>query len=248
MSGYLNPSRPEVRERVAELRGRLGLFSFRDDVAVEEKAPETVRRDGLSPDLGIRPGGVIEWLMAKPGAGAVTSAMNIMSQAGGSRRFWALVDPVGERYLPAFSGWGLNPGRTLVIRPSTPRETCWAIEQCLRSSGVSATWAWVEERFPARVHRRWQMAAEVGGGVGVFFRPASARREPVWADLRLLVTPRSGGMRETRRMDVEVLYRRGGVGGGAQVWEIDDAAGHVRLVPQVAHSTTAKHAARAQAV
>jgi hypothetical protein len=248
MSGYLNPSHPEVLERVADLRGRLGLFSFRDDVAAEEKAIATVRRDGLSPELGIRPGGVIEWLMAKPGAGAVTSAMKIMSQAGGSRRFWALVDPVGERYLPAFSGWGLDPGRTLVIRPATPRETCWVIEQCLRSSGVSATWAWVDERFPARVHRRWQMAAEVGGGVGLFFRPARARREPVWADLRLLVTPRSGGLGETRRVDVEVLYRRGGVGGGAQVWEIDDAAGHVRLVPQVAHSTAANRAARAQAV
>jgi hypothetical protein len=246
MSGYLSRPRPEVRERVADLRGRLGLFSFRDEVVAEET--EIVRRDGLSPELGIRPGGVIEWLMNKPGAGAATAATQIMLEAGGSRRFWALIDPVGECYFPAFSGWGLDQGRTLVVRPVTLGETCWAIEQCLRSPGVSATWAWVDERFPARVHRRWQMAAEVGGGVGLFFRPAWARREPVWADLRLLVTPRSGDQGETRRVEVEVLYRRGGVGGGAQVWEIDDAAGHVRLVPQVAPSTAAKRAARAQAV
>ena len=55
------------------------------------------------------------------------------------------------------------------------QETCWAIEQCLRCPGVSATWAWVDERIPARVHRRWQLAAEVGGGVGLFFRPDAAR-------------------------------------------------------------------------
>jgi protein ImuA len=243
MFGYLNPSRREARETVTELRRRLGLFSFQRDLTPDET--ETVRRDDSSPELGIAAGGVIEWLVEKPGAGAVTSAIQIMSQAHASRGFWAVIDPVGECYFPAFSGWGLDQGRTLVVRPVTLGETCWAIEQCLRCPGVSATWAWVEERISPRIHRRWQMAAEVGGGVGLFFRPAWARREPVWADLRLLVTPRAGSQGETRRLDVEVLYRRGGVGGVAQVWEIDHAAGHVRLVPQVADSTTAKRAARA---
>jgi len=110
---------------------------------------------------------------------------------------------------------------------------------------VSATWAWVDQRIPERVHRRWQMAAEVGGGVGLFFRPIGARREPVWADLRLLVTPQAGGQVEARRVRIEALYRRGGKGGSAQVWEIDHAAGIVRLVPEVADPTTAKRAVRA---
>ena len=99
---------------------------------------------------------------------------------------------------------------------------------------LSATWAWVDQRIPARVHRRWQLAAEVGGGVGLFFRPITAEREPVWADLRLLVTPQAGGQGDTRRMNIEVLYRRGGLGGSTQAWEIDHAAGLVRLVPEVA--------------
>jgi len=110
---------------------------------------------------------------------------------------------------------------------------------------VSATWAWIDWRIPERVHRRWQMAAEVGGGVGLLFRPIGARREPVWADLRLLVTPQAGGQGETRRVNIEVLYRRGGKGGSARAWEIDHAAGNVRLVPEVAHPATAERAARA---
>src|SRR5262249_51326104 len=125
------------------------------------------------------------------------------------------------------------------------QETCWAIEQCLRCPGVSATWAWVEPRIPARVCRRWQLAAEVGGGVGVIFRPETARREAVWADLRLLVTPRPGGQGEARRVRIDVLYRRGGLGGTAQVWEIDHAEGFVRLVPEVADPAAAEREARA---
>ena len=46
-------------------------------------------------------------------------------------------------------------------------------------------------------------------------------------------------------MNIEVLYRRGGLGGSAQAWEIDHAAGLVRLVPEVADPTTAERAARA---
>jgi len=155
------------------------------------------------------------------------------------------VDPARECYVPALSGWGIDPSKTLLVNPATLKETCWAIEQCLRCPGVSATWAWVEERIPERVHRRWQLAAEVGEGVGLFFRPIGAQREPVWADLRLLITPLAGGQGETRRVQIDVLYRRGGLGGTAQVWEIDHASGVVRLVPKVAAPTSAERKARA---
>jgi protein ImuA len=241
MSGHLSPSRDDVRETVRELRRHLGIFSFQNDVP----AVETVSLNDSLPDLGVQPGGIIEWLVAREGAGAVTSALQIMSRSSGRRGMWAIVDPGRECYVPALSGWGIDPSRVLVLRPANLQEACWAIEQCLRCPGVSATWAWVDERIPPRVHRRWQLAAEVGGGTGLFFRPISAQRESVWADLRLLVTPRAGGNGDTRRMNIEVLYRRGGRGGSAQSWEIDHAAGIVRLVPEVADPTTAERKARA---
>ena len=161
----------------------------------------------------LRPGGIVEWLVAKEGAGAVTLALQLLSQSSAGGGAWAVVDTARECYVPALSGWGIDPKKILVIRPATLQETCWSIEQCLRCPGVSATWAWVDQRIPARVHRRWQMAAETGGGVGMFFRPAQARREPIWADLRLMVTPGPGGQGETRRLHIETLYRRGGLGG-----------------------------------
>jgi cell division inhibitor SulA len=241
MSGHLSYPRPRDRETVEELRSHLGLFSFQESRPTAESAPQS----SLSSQFHLRPGGIVEWLVAKEGAGAVPLALQFLTQSSGGRGIWAVVDTTQEYYAPALSGWGIDPNKVLIIRPATLQETCWSIEQCLRCPGVSATWAWVDLRIPARVHRRWQMAAEVGRGVGLFFRPVEARREPIWADSRLLVTPRSGGQGETRRLNIEVLYRKGGLGGSAQAWEIDDVAGLVRLVPEVANPTTANRAARA---
>lgn len=241
MSAHSSDSPRDVREAVPDLRRRLGLFSFQQDVTTVESA----LHNGRSPDLGLRPGGIVEWLAPAPGAGAVACALQMMSRRSPARGILAIVDAAGECYAPALAGWGLNPDQALLVCPTTQREACWAIEQCLRCPGVWATWAWVDQRFSTQVHRRWQLAAEVGGGVGIFFRPEAARREPTWADLRLLVTPRSGGQGETRRVRIDVLYHRGGLGGTAQVWEIDHAEGVVRLVPEVADPTTAERAARA---
>jgi len=243
MSGLHSTIRREVGEKIEELRRNLALFSFREDVPGAGCASPS----GLAPELGIRPGCIVEWLATRPGAGAVTSAFQIMARSSGDpgAGVWVIVDPARECYLPGLSGWGVNPGRTLVLRPATIQETWWAIEQCLRCPGISATWAWLDRPIPARVSRRWQLAAEVGGGTGLFFRPARARREPVWADLRLLVKPRAGGEGDTRRVQIEVLYRRGGLGGSALAWEIDHAAGIVRPLSQMAPPATADHAARA---
>lgn len=241
MSGHLGHPRREPLQTVDELRRHLGLFSYQQDGQTAESGPQ----GGLSTQLGVRPGGIVELLMEKEGAGAVTLALQVVVQSSGGRGVWAIVDPAQECYVAALSGWGIQPARTLVLRPGSLQETCWAIEQCLRCPGVRTTLAWLDKQIPARVHRRWQLAAEVGGGIGLFFRPVWARREPIWADSRLLVTPMAGGQGESRRIDIEVLYRRGGFGGSGQAWEIDHATGHVRLVSQMANPAAAARAARA---
>jgi hypothetical protein len=242
MSGPMQLARSPAREGIEELRRRLGLFSFQDEAS---KASSSEVRTTALPELGVGPGGIVEWVVAGQGAGAVTSAARIVSGSLRPDAAWALVDPARECHVPALSGWGLRPSCCLVIQPARFQDTCWAIEQCLRCPGVAVTWAWVDKRVRAQVYRRWKLAAEIGGGLGLFFRNDSARREPVWADLRLRATPRAGGTAEVRRLDVEVLYRRGGLGGTAWVWEIDHAAGAVRLVSQVADSKNRVRAARA---
>jgi protein ImuA len=241
MSRWSSGSPRNETEMVAALRRRLGLFSFREEAAAVGPAVS-----GSSvPSLSVRPGSIVEWLTAAPGAGVFASALQVRPPARLAHGVIAIVDSAGECYAPALSGWGIRPGQMLFVRPSSRRETCWAVEQCLRCPGVSATWAWVEQRLPSQVHRRWQLAAEVGGGTGIIFRPETARREPVWADLRLLVAPRPGGQGETRRVRIDVLYCRGGVGGTAQVWEIDHAEGVVRLVSEMAPPAAVEREARA---
>lgn len=228
-------------ETLGELRARLGLFSFRREASRGEIASQA----GSVPELSLRAGSIIEWLTTEPGAGARTASFRMVSRCIAGHGAFVIVDPSGETYTPAMTGWGLDPARILFLRPASLREACWGIEQCLRCPGVSATWAWIDRRLPTAVHRRWKLAAESGGGLGLLFRPDSARREPAWADLRLRVTPLSGGQGDARRIRIDVLYRRGGLGGHAQVWEIDHATGDLRLVPEMAPPAQADRAARA---
>ncbi len=241
MSEHSTPLPGDIRESVLDLRRRLGLFSFQHDA----QNIKTSLMCGSCPDIGLRPGGIVEWLTAAPGAGAVASSMQVMSRHFAAQGMLVIVDCARECHAPALSGWGFKLSRTLLVCPRTRQEACWAIEQCLRCPGVSAVWAWVDQSFPTRVHRRWQLAAEVGGGVGMFFRPEAARREPTWADSRLLVTPLTGDQGEARRVRIDVLYHRGGLGGTAQVWEIDHAEGVMRVVPEVADPAAAERAAGA---
>src|SRR5262249_44170988 len=154
-----------------------GLFSFQQ----EERRDEVHVPEGSMPELDLRPGAIVEWLVGRPGAGAWTSTSWILSRCLDGRGAWVIVDPVRESYVPALSGWGINPSRILLLRPATLQETCWVIEQCLRCPGVSVTWASIDRQLPTTVCRRWKLAAEVGGGVGLLFRPDDAQREPACA-------------------------------------------------------------------
>lgn len=222
---------------VAELRRRLQPSSAYSDP----------RRDGdaSQPCASLwRPGTISEWLAPPYGSGAVTLAWRSLAEALPSHGVCALVDCSRCCLAPAIAAWGVDLQRLLVIRPTSSREAWWAVEQSLRSRGVAATCAWVE-RAPERMLRRWQLAAEVGGGVGLLFRPIAARREPSWAEFRVLVIPLTATSGDARRVRLEVVYRRGGLGGSAQEWELDHAAGDVHVVSPVADSTPLRRAARA---
>src|SRR4051794_30549360 len=91
----------DVRETVLDLRGRLGLFSFGSD----EQAYKPILSDGACPDLGLRPGGIVEWLTGAPGAGAAACAMRMMSQQILLHGLLVIVDSTGECYTPALAGW-----------------------------------------------------------------------------------------------------------------------------------------------
>ena len=142
MSGRLSPSRREVRETVQELRRHGGLFSFRSDVP----ASESVSRNSISPELGVRPGGIVECLVARQGAGAFTSAMQIMAKSSAGRGFLAVVDPAREFYVPASIRVGRRseqsaappPGRLERKRAGRSRNACGVPVSRLRGPGSTS--------------------------------------------------------------------------------------------------------------
>ncbi len=102
MSGHLKPPSRESSATVKELRERLGLFSFQH----EERRDEHLVRKGSMPELDLRPGVIVEWLVARPGAGALTSTLRILSQCLDGRGTWVIVDPVRECVRPRSLGMG----------------------------------------------------------------------------------------------------------------------------------------------
>jgi len=233
MGTVLSPPRQEV---LAELKRRLGSrVSTVDRPAVENAA-------FAWPTW--QPGTIGEVLFDRLGHGGATVAWQTLLPGLNGLRSCAVVDATAETLGPAIAAWGLPIDRLMMIRPPDTQSAWWAVEQCLRSRGIAATCAWVE-RVPERMLRRWQLAAEAGGSIGLFFRPIEVRREPSWAEFRILVTPQVSTTGETRRVRLEVLYRRGGLGDGAALVEIDHEAGVVQLLSPMAHSVPVPHAAGA---
>jgi hypothetical protein len=107
-----------------------------------------------------------------------------------------VVDRSGWFYPPAVMPW-LVGGRgsaarvqLIVARPSRDDDEIWAIDQALRCGGVSAVVACPAASVVcSNVMRRWQLAARASGAVGVFIRSWPCRRDPSWAEVRLVVTP-----------------------------------------------------------
>ncbi len=231
-----------VRGTVEELRGRLGLFSFRHDAAMAGSAG----RDGGWAELGVRPGGIVECLVAGPGVGAATCTLQAMSRSAGDRGVCAFVDLAGECYPPALSGWGISPSRTLLIRPATRGEMCWADRAMPAMSGRGGHLG--VDRPSVSLASPSPLAT--GGGSGRGCRACSSGRNRR-AESRPGPTcdcwPRRGPVAGAKpdEFEIDVLYRRGGLGGTARVWEIDHAAGAVRLVPEVADPATEERTARA---
>ncbi|HUQ70169.1 MAG TPA: hypothetical protein VM165_11630, partial [Planctomycetaceae bacterium] len=190
----------------------------------------------ILPAGGYQAGTLVEWL-ANTGSGAADFAFRSLPAALPKAKTWCVVEATST-----FCPWPTLAATTrrecLVVRATAEADQWWAVEQALRCPGVAMTWCWAD-RTPDRVLRRWQLAAEAGGGIGMLFRPPEARRHPSWADLRLSVTPLVQQHSTGRTVRMEVLYSRGRLGGQAAVLELDHATGAVRVVSELADSATA---------
>lgn len=195
----------------------------------------------------LRYGTLMEWLAESPGSGAVTLSLLTAREACRAGGMLVVVDRRRALYPPAAVAWGIDLGRLIVVHPRTRRDEVWATIQSLGSPVVAAVWAAVD-RLEGRAFRRLQLAAEAGRSLGLLVRPASARRQPSWADVRLEVGAGDWGLGTRgwktspqplvpspfRTVQVQALRCRHGRAGSSVLVEIDDAAHVVREVKEKA--------------
>ena len=222
---------PNQRQIVAQLQEQLERFSHtrrHDAAAVSTGCQELDRR---LPRGGLCRGTLVEWFSPGSGSGAGSLALAAAREACRVDGALVVIDRAASFYPPAAAQAGVNLARLIVVRPENAADESWALDQALRCSAVAAVLCWIE-RLPSRVWRRMQLAAEATANLGLFVRPANARGDPSWADVRFLVTPLA--LQEGRRLRVELLRLRGNAGGQTLDLELDDETGVMRLAPPVA--------------
>lgn len=145
---------------------------------------------------------------------------------------------VGERGdLPCAALGGADDSATagaaqgIVATPRqrlTDQDWMWAVDQSLRCPAVAAVWARLA-RIDERWFRRFQLSAEASGCVGVFVRPAAARQQPSWSDIRWEVQPlaTASELAHHRRLRVRLARCRGGRSGQVATLAIDSVDGSI---------------------
>ncbi len=193
--------------------------------------------DVVLPGRGFWRGSLVEWLGNGPGCGVGMLALWAAREACREGGALVVVDPQDHFYPPAAAAGGVDLANTIVVRGArcrqvqeAARQSEWALDQALRCPHVAAVIAW-PQRLDSRVFRRWQLAVEASGCLGLLIRSAEAKREASWADVRLLVSPeRTIGPAPRAmkwRLQVEVLRCRGGVQQRTVGLEIDERTGDI---------------------
>lgn len=137
--------------------------------------------DALLPQRGIARGTIHEWLAPRGGNGAEILSLLAAREACRSGGALVVIDSAGCFYPPAAAQWGIHLENTIVVRPASPRDAAWAIDQALGCSSVAAVWGSLDS-IGERWLRRFQLSAEQSGCLGLFVRPASAARQPTWSE------------------------------------------------------------------
>lgn len=134
--------------------------------------------------------------------------------------------------------------RSVFVDVSGRDDRAWAIETALRSDGAAAVVA-DGSRLDFNSTRRFQLAAEAGGGVGLLLRPRWEMGELSAARTRWLVTPRVSNNSD-QRWTVELLRCKGlrPTMSEARRWAVTrcHATGDVRVVPDAADQPVEKEA------
>lgn len=198
-----------MSDALAELLRHPALWRGGGIVDAPATVPTGFRRlDERLPGGGWPLSKLVEILVSTAGVGEIRlliPALRALSAARPDEPRWiAWLGPPHLPYAPALADAGLDPSRTLVIRPRAGLDLLWAMEQALRSGACAAVLGWAGATSDQAL-RRLSLAAGEGQSIGFLFRPPCHRNEASPAALRLLLTACDNGL------DIEILKSRGGV-------------------------------------
>ena len=217
------------RELVDRLQTRLRRMEGAHHVQGKRITTGIETLDRLLPGGGLPLGTLAEWL-GEPGSGAGSLALLAAREACREGGALVVVDRPRCFYPPAADAMGIDLENLIVVRPQDQADERWAVHQALSCPAVDAVLCW-PEKLDDRTFRRWQLAAEKGGGLGLLVRPEQALAGPTWSEVRLQVRAVPGSA--PRRVYVEVIGCRGGRGGESVEWELDDATDALHLASRL---------------
>jgi protein ImuA len=174
------------RGLVNELRRQVGAWEASLDRDETAFSSGIAALDRLLPGGALGYGMLTEWLSGLARSGAATLSLLCAREACRPGGVLVVIDRRQTFYPPAAAAWGIDLDRLLIVRPQSARDELWAAVQALRSPAVAAMWAEID-RLDSRAFRRLQLAAQAGRTLGLLLRPAKARGQPTWADVRLAV-------------------------------------------------------------
>jgi protein ImuA len=186
--------------------------------------------DALSPGGAFACGAVHELLSHSAKTRPLFVAALLVRSTTAGAIIWS--DPDHTLFPPALVTHGISLDRLYLLHPK-PADQTWAVAECLRSRGVSAVVAILPQlsRIEAR---RLQLAAEQGGGVGIFLRPPGRVSEIYAAATRWLVRP-APGERTIQRWTVQLIHGHGGRLGNTVTLECCRENHLVRAIETVVH-------------
>ncbi len=159
--------------------------------------------DHFLPGHGWPQGALTELLCDTPGIGELQLLLPAMKSVVDKGRYIFWIDPPFIPYAPALAQHGIDLSKLVIIRPDTPQEGLWALEQILRSQhcGLAISWP---KKLAANDIRRLQLATEKTDSIAFLFRAALCANQHSAAALRLKLEPANNAL------GVSILKRRGG--------------------------------------
>jgi protein ImuA len=200
--------------------------------------------DQIAPAGAFQGGAVHELLVPRQAVYPMTIALLLATaaQKNGGTVVWN--DPERELHLPALSAAGINLRHLILLRSARRADQLWALAECLRCRGVCATVASVE-RLNQIEARRLQLAAERGGGVGIFIRPHTPGISSYYAAATRWLAQPAPGSDQMQRWKMELLHGHGGQIGKVLLLEVNRETRAVCASSPLADRTAAPAAARA---